>query len=426
MNDKKFGTIAVTGGFHSDQTTGATNVPLYLSNAYQFKSAESAANLFDLTEPGYIYTRMHNPTTSVLEERLAMLEGGTASVATASGQAALFLIIFTLCKEGDEIVASSKLYGGTLNLLNISLKRLGIKVRFADQTNPAAWEKLITDQTKGLYLECLTNPDSSIPDFEAFSAIAAKYGIPMIVDNTMATPALFRPIDTGANIVLHSSTKYLSGNGAVMGGAAVDLGNFDWAASGRFPNFVEHDASYHGVEFAKTFGNQAFAAKARVQGLRDFGGTPSPFNSFLTILGIQTLHLRMPRHVANAKAAAEFLSRDKAVELVSYPELPTHPDHKWAKKYFPKGAGAMLTFNIKGGYESAKRFIEGLKLCVHATNVGDARTVVTHPASTTHRQLSEEQLAAAGIAKNLIRITVGIEDVADILDDIKQALDKTS
>ncbi len=424
MIDKKLGTIAVTGGFRSDPVTGATNVPLYLSNAYQFKSAESAANLFDLTEPGYIYTRMHNPTTSVLEERLAMLEGGVASVATASGQFAELLAIATLCGQGDEIIASSKLYGGTFNLFNSSLRRLGINVRFADQTDPAAWRKLINDRTKAFYLESLANPDSSIPDFEVFSSIAKKHSLPVMVDNTMATPALFRPVDAGANIVLHSSTKYLGGNGTVMGGALVDLGNFDWAASGRFPGFVEPDTSYHGVEFAKTFGSAAFAVKARVQGLRDFGGTPAPFNSFMILLGIQTLHLRMPQHVANARAVAEFLSRHSMVESVGYPELPTHPDHKWAKKYFPNGAGSLLTFNIKGGYESAKRFIEGTKLCVHATNVGDARTIITHPASTTHRQMSESQLATAGITKNLIRVSAGIEDPADIIADMEQALKK--
>ncbi|MDR0453794.1 MAG: O-acetylhomoserine aminocarboxypropyltransferase/cysteine synthase [Deferribacteraceae bacterium] len=424
MNNNKLGTIAVTGGFLSDPDTGATNIPLYLSNAYQFKSAESAANLFDLSEPGYIYTRLHNPTTSVLENRIALLEGGVAAVATASGQFAEFLVIATLCREGDEIIASSKLYGGSFNLLNNSLRRLGINVHFADQTDPAAWEKLITSRTKGFYLESISNPDCSIPDFETFSSIAGKHRIPVIIDNTMATPVLFRPVDTGANIVLHSTTKYLCGNGTAMGGAVVDLGNFDWAASGRFPAFVEPDASYHGLEFAKTFGSSAFAVKARVQGMRDFGGTPSPFNSFLILTGLQTLHLRMPQHVKNTKAIAEFLSGEKTVGSVSYPGLSSHPDYKWAKKYFKDGVGALLTFNIIGGYESAKRFIEGLKLCVHATNIGDSRTIITHPASTTHRQLSEAQLAAAGIDKSLIRVSAGIEDVSDIIGDIRQALQK--
>ncbi|MDR2884335.1 MAG: O-acetylhomoserine aminocarboxypropyltransferase/cysteine synthase [Deferribacteraceae bacterium] len=418
----KFDTIAVTGGFHHDEQTGSTNIPIHMSNAFQFKSADSAANLFDLTEAGYIYTRMHNPTTTVFEERVAALEGGTGAVAAASGQAAELMLFATLCNAGDEILASTRLYGGTMNLLSSTLKRFGINVKLADQRNPESWDSLITDKTKAVYAESIANPDGSIPDFEAIAAVAHKHKIPFIIDNTMATPYLFRPVEVGANVVLHSSTKYIGGNGTAMGGVVVDLGNFDWAASGRFPEFTEPDSSYHGVKFAEAFGSAALAVKMRVQILRDFGGVISPFNSFLMVTGLQTLSVRMKQHVENARKVAAFLENHPNVARVIYPELENHPDNAQAKRYFKKGAGAMVSFEVKGGYEQAKRVIESIKLCVHATNVGDARTVLTHPASTTHRQLSEEKLKAAGISKTFLRLSVGIEDVEDIIDDIAQAL----
>lgn len=419
----KFATIAVTGDFFADGETGATVPPLYLTNAYQFKNADYAADLFDLKEYGHIYTRLSNPTTDILEKRIAALEGGVSAVAASSGMASELLVLSTLCRQGDEIVASSKLYGGTLNLLNVSLKKFGINTVFVDQSDISAWENAITDKTKAFYVETLTNPDSSVPDFDAIAAIAEKNGIPFIVDNTMATPYLFRPVEHGANIVVHSTTKYLSGSGSVMGGIAVDLGNFDWEKSGRFPDFTEPDESYHGVSFTKSFGKSALAVRMRTTILRDFGGVISPFNSYITMLGLQTLHLRMQAHVENAVKIAEFLKNHKNVKDVKYAGFQDHPDYLLARKYLKKGAGSLLTFKVAGGYEKAKSFIESLKLCVHATNVGDSRTVITHPASTTHRQATSEQLIKAGISKDMIRVSVGIEDADDIIDDLRQALD---
>jgi O-acetylhomoserine (thiol)-lyase len=414
-------TIAVTGGFLNDAATGATNPPLYLSNAYQFKSADSAANLFNLEEAGYIYTRMHNPTTTVLEERLAALEGGAGAVATATGHFAELMVFAALCAAGDEILASSRLYGGTINMLGTALKRFGITTRFADQRQPETWEALINENTKVIYLETLANPDSSIPDFEAISKIARKHRIPLVVDNTMATPWLFRPGEWGADVVVHSTTKYLCGNASVMGGVAIDIGSFDWEASGRFPQLTEPDGSYHGLSFSKAFGNQALAAYMRTKVLRDYGGTPSPFNSYITLSGIQTLHLRMPRHVENARAVADFLKSHPAVKSVSYSGMKEHKDYDLAVKYFPQGPGGLLTFEVES-YEKAKKLIESIKLCIHAVNVGDARTVLTHPASTTHRQATAEQLAAAGISPSTIRLSAGIEDVRDIIADLEQAM----
>jgi O-acetylhomoserine (thiol)-lyase len=422
MNDFQFDTIAVAGGFHSDPATGSTNVPIHLSNAFQFKSADSAANLFNLTESGYIYTRMHNPTTTVFEERIAALEGGTGAVAASSGQFAELMVFTALCKAGDEIVASDKLYGGTANLLSNTLKRFNITVKTADQNDPSSWDRLVTDKTKVFYMESVANPDCSIPDFEGITAVARKHNIPVVVDNTMTTPYLFRPKEFGANVVIHSSTKYICGNGSAMGGVAVELGNFDWASGERFPEFNEPDASYHGIKFADTFKNSALAVKMRVQILRDFGGVISPFNSYIMLMGLQTLHLRMPRHVENAKRVAEFLKTHPNVDKVIAPELDTHPDNAKAKKYMPKGAGALVSFEVKGGYDAAQKVIERVLLCVHATNLGDARTIITHPASTTHRQLSAEKLEAAGISKSFLRLSVGIEDATDIIADLRQAL----
>ncbi|MDR2869528.1 MAG: O-acetylhomoserine aminocarboxypropyltransferase/cysteine synthase [Deferribacteraceae bacterium] len=418
----RFNTIAVTGGFSFDPETGATNPPLHLSNAYQFKSAEHAANLFDLTEAGHIYTRLHNPTTDVLEARLAELEGGTAAVATASGHAAEMMLFLELCGAGDEIVASNRLYGGTMNIFAATLPKYGIRTSFADQNDPAAWEALVTDKTKLFYMECLANPDSGIPDFDGIIAVAKKHGIVVVIDNTFATPYLFRPIDVGANLVVHSTTKYLCGNGTVMGGAVVDLGNFDWAAHAkRYPDFSTPDASYHGVVFAETFKDTALATRLRLKALRDMGATPSPFNSYLTLMGIQTLPLRMARHVENAYRVALWLSTHPKVKSVSYPGVLGHAQHELAKKYFPKGPGGLFTFEAQD-YDTAKRVIESVKLCLHAANLGDTRTILTHPASTTHRQSSPEKLGTMGISREMVRVSVGIEDADDIIEDLAQAL----
>ena len=415
-------TIAVTGGFQNDSETGATNPPLCLSNAYQFKNAEHAADLFNLETAGYIYTRMHNPTTTVLEDRLTALENGAGTVATSTGHFAELMVFSALCATGDEIIASSRLYGGTVNMLATALARFGITTRFADQRKPESWEALINDKTKVLYMEALANPDSSIPDFEKFAELAKKHKVVLVVDSTITTPWLFRPGEVGANVVIHSTTKYICGNASVMGGAAVDIGNFDWEASGRYPQLTEADSSYHGLSFSKAFGSAALAVYMRTKVLRDFGGTPSPFNSLMILNGLQTLHLRMPRHVENAGIIASTLKEHKNVKSVSYPGLSEHIDHALALKYFKRGPGGLLTIEAES-YEKAKKLIESVKLCIHAVNVGDARTVLTHPASTTHRQATEAQLAAAGITPATVRISAGIEDVRDILEDITQGLD---
>ena len=419
-----FNTRQLHAGQVPDPTTGSRAVPIYQTTSYQFRDTEHAANLFALKEAGNIYTRIMNPTTDVLEQRLASLEGGVGALATASGHAAQALTFLTLCEAGDHIVTSSRLYGGTYNQFAYTLPRIGIDVTFVDPSEPANFEKAIRPNTKIIYGEVLGNPDISVFPFSEVAAIAQRYGIPLVIDNTFATPYLCRPFEWGANIVTHSTTKFLGGHGTSIGGAIVDGGNFDWRG-GRFANFTAPDPSYHGLVYAD-LGAPAFILKARVQMLRDLGASQSPFNSWVTLLGVETLSLRMDRHVSNAQRVAEFLAGHPCVSWVAYPGLPSHPDYENARKYLPKGPGAVLGFGIKGGVESGKQFIEGLQLFSHLANVGDAKSLAIHPATTTHSQLSEEELPKAGVTPDFIRLSIGLEDIGDILWDLEQALSKSA
>jgi O-acetylhomoserine (thiol)-lyase len=415
-----FTTRQLHAGQRPDPTTGSRAVPIYQTTSYQFRDTEHAANLFALKEAGNIYTRIMNPTSDVLEQRMASLEGGVGALAASSGHAAQTMAILTLCGAGDHIVSSSRLYGGTFNQFNYTFPRLGIEVTFVDPSDPTSFRRAIRPNTKILYGETLGNPDISVFPFEEVAAIAREARIPLMIDNTFATPYLCRPFEWGANIVVHSTTKFLGGHGTTIGGIIVDGGNFDWT-SGRFPNFTTPDPSYHGLVYAD-LGPAAFIIKARVQILRDVGACQAPFNSWLTLQGIETLSLRMERHVANAQRVAEFLEAHPAVSWVTYPGLPSHPDHARAKKYLPKGAGAVLGFGIKGGVAAGRKFIESLRLFSHLANVGDAKSLAIHPASTTHSQLSEEELRIAGVTPDFIRLSIGIEDIEDILWDLDQAL----
>jgi len=422
MTKQRFETIAIHGAYRPDEKTGATQVPIYHSNAFEFKSIEHAVSLFDLKAPGYIYSRLNNPTVDILEQRVAMLEGGVAAVATSAGQFATYMAITTIAGAGDNVVASGKLYGGTYNLFVHTFKKLGIEFRLVDQDDLEAYKANIDDKTKAIYIESVSNPASDIPDIDAVSAIAKEYKLPLIVDNTYTTPYLFKPIEHGADIVLHSMTKFMGGHGSAMGGVVVDAGTFDWKGSGRFPEFTEPDPSYHGTIYTEAFGNMAFAIKMRVQILRDVGGALSPSNAFQILCGLETLALRMERHCENAYKLAGFLLGCEDVEWVNCPDLPDNRNYKRVKELMPKGSGAMMSFGLKGGYEASVKFIESVKLAIHATNLGDVRTIVTHPASTTHRQLSDEQLETAGIPKGLIRVAVGIEHIDDIIEDFQQAM----
>jgi O-acetylhomoserine (thiol)-lyase len=426
-NTRTFGftTRQLHAGQQPDPATGSRAVPIYQTTSFNFKDTEHAANLFALKELGNIYTRIMNPTTDVLEQRLADLEGGVAALAASSGHGAQTMAILTLCGAGDHIVSSSRLYGGTYNQFNYTFPRLGIEVTLVDPNDPAAFEAAIRPNTKIIYGETLGNPDITVFPFEEVAAIAQKHHIPLLIDNTFATPYLCRPFEWGANIITHSTTKFIGGHGTTIGGVIVDGGNFDWR-SGRFPNFTEPDPSYHGLVYADLdgVGLPPFAIKARVQILRDIGACQSPFNSWQTLQGIETLSLRMDRHVANAQAVAEFLEAHPKVSWVSYPGLPSHPHHERAKKYLPKGPGAILGFGIQGDVEAGKRFINNLQLLSHLANVGDAKSLAIHPASTTHSQLNEAELASAGVKPDFIRLSIGIEDIDDILWDLGQALDK--
>ena len=424
--DRKYGfnTRQLHAGQQPDPTTGSRAVPIYQTTSYQFKNTEHAANLFALHESGNIYTRIMNPTTDVLEQRVADLEGGVGGLAASSGHAAQAQAILTLCSAGDHIVSSSRLYGGTYNQFAYTFPRLGIDVTLVDPTDSGGFERAIRPNTKILYGETLGNPDISVFPFEEIVALGRKYAIPVMVDNTFATPYLCRPFEWGANIVTHSTTKFLGGHGTSIGGLIVDGGNFDWT-SGRFPNFTSPDPSYHGLVYAG-LGAPAFIVKARVQILRDFGGCQAPINSWLTLLGIETLSLRMERHVANTEGVVRFLKTHPRVSWVSYPSLPDHPDHARAAKYLPRGSGAVLGFGIRGGVEAGKRFIESLKLFSHLANVGDAKSLAIHPATTTHSQLSQEELPKAGVSPDLVRLSVGLEDLEDILWDLDQALQQSA
>jgi O-acetylhomoserine (thiol)-lyase len=417
-----FNTRQLHAGQRPDPTTGSRAVPIYQTTSYQFRDTEHAANLFALKEFGNIYTRIMNPTTDVLEQRLADLEGGVGALATSSGHAAQMQAILTLCGAGDHIVTSSRLYGGTFNQFAYTFPRIGIEVTFVDPTDLDGFERAIRPNTKILYGETLGNPDISVFPFEELSSLGRKHAIPLMIDNTFATPYLCRPFEWGANIITHSTTKFLGGHGTSIGGAIVDGGNFDWT-SGRFPNFTTPDPSYHGLVYA-TLGAPAFILKARVQILRDVGACQSPFNSWLTLQGIETLSLRMDRHVANAQSVARFLQSHPLVKRVSYPGLPSHPDYARAERYLPKGPGAVLGFDIEGGLEAGRRFIDSLQLFSHLANVGDAKSLAIHPATTTHSQISDEDLASAGVSCDFVRLSVGVEDIEDILWDLEQALAK--
>jgi O-acetylhomoserine (thiol)-lyase len=417
-----FNTLAIHGGQDVDATTKSRAVPIYQTTSYVFDDADHAARLFALQEFGNIYTRIMNPTTDVFEKRIAALEGGVAGLALASGQAAETLIILTLASAGDEIVSTTSLYGGTYNLFHYTLPRLGIKVKFVDADDFTGLRAAINEKTKAVYTETIGNPKLDIVDIEQLARIAHDKGVPLVIDNTTATPALCRPIEWGADIVINSATKFIGGHGNSIGGVIVDSGKFDWEASGRFPSFVEPDPSYHGVSYTKAFGNLAFIIKARVQGLRDTGACLSPFNAFLLLQGAETLHLRLERHSENALTVAEFLSSHPDVEWVNYPGLPTSQYYQRAKKYLPSGASALVTFGIRGGFEAGKRFINSLQLFSLLANIGDAKSLVIHPASTTHQQLSESEKRDTGVTPELVRLSVGIEDIRDITADLDRGL----
>jgi O-acetylhomoserine (thiol)-lyase len=416
-----FSTLAVRGGYAGDKTTGCNAVPIYQSNAYLFESSEHAVNLFSLKENGNIYTRMMNPTTNVFEERMALLEGGVGALAAASGQSAILLALLNITQAGEEIVSSSTLYGGTFNLFNTTFKKLGIDVKFVDANQPESFKAAMTEKTKAFYVESIGNPGLDVPDLEKIAQIAHEAGVPLIVDNTFATPYLLKPIEFGADIVIHSATKYLGGHGTSMGGVIVDSGRFNWD-NGRFPELTEPDPSYHGMKYVETFKEVAFIVKARVQLLRDLGPAISPFNSFMMIQGLETLPLRMERHCYNAQKIAEFLNAHPKVAWVNYPGLKENNYYEKAQKYLPFGKGAILTFGIKAGYEAGIRFIDAVSLFDHVANVGDVRSLVIHPASTTHQQLTPEQQVKSGVTADLIRLSIGLEDVDDLIADLDRSL----
>jgi O-acetylhomoserine (thiol)-lyase len=416
-----FNTRALHHGYQPDPATGARAVPIYQSTSFVFKDSDHAAALFSLQEFGNIYTRIMNPTTGVLEERVASLENGAAALATASGQAAQFLTVNGLLESGDEMVSASTLYGGTYTQFEVSFRKLGYDVKFVDPDDPENFRKAITSKTKCLYGETISNPRGNILDIEAVAKIAHEHNLPLVVDNTFATPYLCRPIDFGADIVVHSLTKFMGGHGNSIGGIIVDGGKFDWK-KGAFPQINQPSRAYHGMNFSDVFGPIAFIIRARVEALRDLGPCLSPFNSFLFLQGIETLGMRMDRHIANSVAVAKFLKGHKHVSWIKYPGLPDSPYHQLAQKYLPKGAGAVFSFGIKGGYDAGKKFINGVKLFSHLANVGDSRSLVIHPASTTHQQLSAEEQKAAGVEPDMVRFSVGLEDIDDILWDVDQAL----
>ncbi|MFA6922611.1 MAG: O-acetylhomoserine aminocarboxypropyltransferase/cysteine synthase [Bacteroidales bacterium] len=429
-NNLKFETLQVHAGQEVDATTLSRAVPIYQTTSYLFKNSEHGANLFALKEFGNIYTRLMNPTTDVFEKRIAALEGGVAALAVSSGHAAQFIALNNILQVGDNFVSTSYLYGGSYNQFKVSFKRLGIEVRFAKNDNPDEFDKLINEKTKAIYLEVIGNPEFNIPDFDAIAKLAQKHEIPLIVDNTFAGAGyLFRPLEHGANIVVESATKWICGHGTSMGGVIVDGGNFNWG-NGKFPQFTEPSEGYHGLKFwdvfgsKSQFGNIAFIIRARVEGLRDFGPAISPFNSFQLIQGLETLSLRMERHVANTLELANWLEKHPKVEKVNYPGLPSSPYHELAKKYLKKGFGGVLSFIVKGEKENATKVVDSLKLVSHLANVGDAKTLIIQPSATTHQQLSDEEQLAAGVQPSLLRVSVGIEHIDDIIADFEQALVK--
>jgi len=416
-----FETLCLHAGQIPDPTTGSRAVPIYQTASYVFDSPEHAASLFNLQTFGNVYSRLSNPTCAVLEERIAALEGGRAAVSTGSGMAAQMIALLNIVEAGDEIVAARTLYGGTHTQLNVSLKKLGIKTHFVDPSEPENFAAAITPRTKLIYAETLGNPSMNIIDIEAIADIAHSAGLPLFIDNTFASPYLCRPIEYGADVVLHSATKFIGGHGTTMGGIIVESGLFPWD-NGNFPTMTEPSEGYHGVRFYETFGDFGFTMKCRMEGMRTYGPTLSPFNAFLLLQGVETLHVRMPRHCENALAVARHLQAHPQVAWVNYPDLEDNPYHALAQKYLPKGSGAVLTFGIRGGAEAGAKFIDNLQFLSHLANIGDAKTLVIHPASTTHRQLSEEQQIAAGVPPDLIRLSIGLESVDDIIWDIEQAI----
>ncbi len=417
-----FETRAIHAGAAPDPTTGARSTPIYQTTSYVFEDVDHAASLFNLHNFGYIYSRLTNPTVAVLEERVASLEGGRAGVAAASGHAAQFLIFFTMMEPGDEFVASRNLYGGSLTQFGLSFKKLGWTCHFVDPTEPENFRRALTPRCKAIFIENLANPGGIVVDLEAVAAIAHEVGIPLIVDNTLATPYLCQPIAWGADIVCHSTTKFLGGHGNSLGGVVVESGRFDWAKDGKFPSLSEPEPAYHGLKFFENFGDFAFTTKARAVALRDFGPALAPMNAFLTITGIETLHVRMARHVENAQKLAEFLAAHPKVAWVSYAGLRDSPYHALARKYLPKGAGAVFTFGVKGGYEAGIKLVESVRLFSHLANVGDTRSLILHPASTTHRQLTDDQRLAAGAGPDVVRLSVGLELIDDLIRDLDEAL----
>ncbi|HEX5999568.1 MAG TPA: O-acetylhomoserine aminocarboxypropyltransferase [Hyphomicrobiaceae bacterium] len=422
LKTPRFDTLSLHAGQRPDPATGARAVPIYQTTSYVFDDTDHAAGLFNLERAGHIYSRISNPTVAVLEERIAALEGGVGAVATASGQAALHLAIATLMGAGGHIVASTRIYGGSHNMLTHTLPRFGITTSFVDPREPESFAAAITDKTCLVFGETIGNPGLEVVDIRAVADVAHRHGLPLMIDSTFATPYLCRPFEHGADIVLHSVTKFLGGHGVAIGGIVVDGGGFDWAASGKFPTMTEPYAGYHGIAFAEEFGPAAFVMRARAEGLRDFGACMSPANAFYLLQGVETLPVRMARHVANADAVAAFLETHDAVAWVKYPGLESHPDHALARRQMPKGAGAILSFGIKGGRKAGARLIERLKLLSHLANVGDAKSLVIHPASTTHQQMSAEDLAKAGVGEELVRLSIGLEDAQDLIDDLGQAL----
>ncbi len=428
MGERKLGfdTLQVHAGQKPDPATGSRAVPIYQTTSYVFRDTEHGANLFSLKEPGNIYTRIMNPTNDVFEQRIAALEGGVAALAVASGSAAITYSVLNIAGSGDEIVSASTLYGGTYNLFSVTLPKLGIKTTFVDPDDPENFRKAINERTKALYIETIGNPGINIVDIEAVAKIAHENGIPLIIDNTFGTPYLIRPIEYGADIVVHSATKFIGGHGTSIGGVIVDSGRFDWAANGKFPGLTEPDPSYHGISYTRDVGAAAYITKVRVQLLRDTGAAISPFNSFLLIQGLETLSLRVDKHVSNTRKAVEFLSENPQVSWINYPEIKGNKYYDLAKKYLPKGAGSIFTFGIEGGLKAAVKFIDSLEIFSLLANVADAKSLVIHPASTTHSQLSEEEQKAAGVTPDQIRLSIGIEDPDDLIYDLDQALKKAA
>ena len=424
MSDKApgFETLAVHAGGTPDPTTGARHTPIYQTTSFVFDDADHAASLFNLQVPGFIYSRLTNPTVSVLEERCAALEDGVGSTATASGHAAQILALFPLMQPGDEIVAANKLYGGSINQMGHSYRKFGWSAKFVDPDDPENFRRASTNKTRAFFIESLANPGGVVTDMEAIAKIAHDTGVPLIVDNTMATPYLCRPFEHGADIIVHSTTKFLSGNGTAIGGMVVDSGNFNWMQNDKFPSMSQPAPEYHNLTFAETFGELSYTIYGHAIGLRDLGAAQSPMNAFLTLLGIETLPLRMDKHCANALAVAQHLSNHHAVNWVSYAGLESDKYYALGQRYLPKGAGAVMTVGLKGGYDAGVKLVEAVELFSHLANIGDSRSLVIHPASTTHRQLTEEQLSAAGAGAEVVRLSIGIESPADIIADMDQAL----